>query len=132
MGEHILELPPYAMMQAIDAHNTQDSSMEAHHKLCVKATNVRICPRETLYAFFDSHLSIRSEMFRAQYPMINDERTTIQYIIQGLGAKPYLRSHITLLTGQRPNTVKEFKLLLEIILLDNIGPDPYTTTFTRD
>lgn len=123
IGEHILELEPRDMLQTIMDAYAADATPAAHEALRARAEQLRIKPRESVDDYVDRHMSLRAEMAQANYPLIENERTTISFIIKGLTARPSFKPHVTMLTLQQPANIRATRTALQMLAtsLDAVG-----------
>eukprot|EP00171_Calliarthron_tuberculosum_P004138 IDg4138t1 len=115
LGDNILTQEPLAMMATIAAHFEADATPAMHEALRVRAESMRIKPRETFDDYFERHLMLRSEMVQAKYPTIDNETTTVSYIIRGLAARPNYQPHITTMMLNMPLIIREARVAVEVL-----------------
>lgn len=77
LGDTILQLTPYGMIQCIVEHFEQEITPETHESLHIKAPGLTIKANETIEDYPQRHVVLRNEMRRAQYTEIDNEQITI-------------------------------------------------------
>ena len=104
------------MLARLDTYFEADESPEEHKRLRQEANGLDIKPRETLENYLDRHIALRQKIVRAQVPGIEQERTTVSYAISGIRARPRWKQLIPILIENHPDTVKELKRKLELLI----------------
>ena len=60
----------------------------AHDALELEATATSMSDFDSSSDYFDAHSKIRTKMISARYPSIDDEKTTIKFLIKGMTSHP--------------------------------------------
>lgn len=103
------------MVTTIKAHYEAGNSPEDHDRLMRRAQQARINRGESIEAYIKKQRTIRTDMVRANYPGIQDERTTVMFIVRGLQARPSIAHHVSLLLTQRHRTMKDVTAAIELL-----------------
>lgn len=74
-----------------------------------------IKPRESLDEYFDRHLKICAEVIHGKYPLIDQETTTVVFILRGLEIRPAYQMYITNLLIWQPTTVWAARAFVQIL-----------------
>lgn len=74
-------------------------------------------------------MKMQAEMEQAQYLLIQNEQTTVAFILRGLAARPVYQTYVTTLMLQHPNTVQAAhsaaQVLQSFVLLSGSSASPW-------
>ena len=85
-------------MTLLDQRFTPPINSDTHDLLNDRARVLTLGKISTLENYIDAHAAIRDDMLRASYPSIDDERTTMRFILKGLSTHPVLKHQVPALT----------------------------------
>lgn len=94
LGDTFVEMPPYHKIAALTLHFVEMTSESKHDMLQSKAEDTRIRPGESFDDYFGHHRGIRSEMQRAEFPLIEHEKVTVKFIVAGLRSRASSASEV--------------------------------------
>ena len=125
-GRSFLQLTPHAMMAKVAQSFVVENVVVRRQQLNHTANNLFYKPDETIKEYVARHVNLRAEMELMDYPGIENEQTTVLFIISGLRTHPLLQAQVPTLTINPPQSIQQCRSQLEQ-LTSLITRQPTTT-----
>lgn len=103
------------MLLTIASHFKGDKYPEAHDRLQLQAQNTKIRRNESMEDYLKRYAALQRKMIAAEYPGIDNERTSVIFAVRDLQVRPSLAPHEPLLLIQRPETLRELERTVDLL-----------------
>ena len=127
LPDDIYTQPPATVIETLDAILVKDS--EPVHTILEKETKaIKLTTDKTIPEYIRSHRVQRALMITANYPHINNERTTVKFMVEGLREHHQFKDVIRAFKiSIIPCTIDELYARLQEINEENAKTDPTRT-----
>ena len=115
LSPSVLRLSTHNLLNAIQTFCTATYTVDSHENLRRQAQDATIDRNEAVDDYIKRHQKIRLSMLHYQVPGIQDERITVNHIVQGLRTRTTLRAHIQTIRVARHQTIRSLHMHLREI-----------------